>query len=106
VLPWIEALEYLSEVGPARIAAHNRRLVDALRRIVSDAGHEPLTGPGLESPPFLVFEPSGGRDAASLVDRLADQGVHVSLREGRVRVSPHVHNAPEDVERFRRALLR
>lgn len=104
VLPWIEALEYLSEVGPARIAAHNRLLVDALRRIASEAGHEPLSGAGLESPPFLVFSPGDGRAADRWVERLAGAGIHVSLREGRVRVSPHIHNDMEDVERFRRAL--
>ena len=38
--------------------------------------------------------------------RLAAHGVHVSLRGGCIRVSPHLYNTPEDVARLFAALDR
>lgn len=103
VLPWIAALEYLSQIGIERLAAHNRSLVSALRRAVMEAGHHVVTEEGTRSP-FLVFTPGTGQDAEALETRLRSAGVHVSLRHGRLRASPHVHNDLEDIARFRDAL--
>ena len=35
-----------------------------------------------------------------LIERLAADGIHVALRLGRIRISPHVYNDEEDVDRF------
>ena len=37
---------------------------------------------------------------ASLIERLAAEGVFVASRLGRMRISPHVYNDEEDVDRF------
>jgi selenocysteine lyase/cysteine desulfurase len=39
-----------------------------------------------------------------LVEGLASEGVYVASRLGRLRVSPHVYNDEEDVDRFVAAL--
>ena len=36
----------------------------------------------------------------TLIERLAAQGVFVAPRVGRMRISPHVYNDEEDVDRF------
>jgi selenocysteine lyase/cysteine desulfurase len=41
-----------------------------------------------------------GGAAAAVVERLAREGVHVALRLDRIRISPHVYNDEEDVDRF------
>ena len=35
-----------------------------------------------------------------LIERLAAKNVHVAPRVGRMRISPHVYNDEEDVDRF------
>jgi selenocysteine lyase/cysteine desulfurase len=37
---------------------------------------------------------------ARLIERLAVEQVHVASRVGRMRISPHVYNDEEDVDRF------
>ncbi len=44
------------------------------------------------------------RDAAGLYARLMETGVAVSLRDGRIRLSPHCYNDASDVRRFFAAL--
>ena len=41
-----------------------------------------------------------GRFYADLAERLAEEKVFVSVRGGSVRVSPHLYNTEEDVERL------
>ena len=41
-----------------------------------------------------------------LVEGLATEGIYVAARLGRLRISPHVFNDEEDVERFVAALGR
>lgn len=105
VLPWIAALEYLGDIGIERLAAHNRSLVSSLRRAVADAGYTVHSREGRSSP-FLVYSLPAGQDPAAHVERLRGEGIHVSVRKGRLRVSPHIHNDEEDVSRFRAALAR
>ena len=35
-----------------------------------------------------------------LIERLAAENIHVAPRVGRMRISPHVYNDEEDVDRF------
>jgi selenocysteine lyase/cysteine desulfurase len=35
-----------------------------------------------------------------LYDALKDEGIDVALREGNLRLSPHLHNRTEDIDRI------
>jgi selenocysteine lyase/cysteine desulfurase len=41
---------------------------------------------------------------AGLIERLAAESIYVAPRLGRMRISPHVYNDEEDVDRFVAAL--
>jgi selenocysteine lyase/cysteine desulfurase len=43
---------------------------------------------------------------ADLIAGLANQGIHVAARLGRMRISPHVFNDEADADRFVAALTR
>lgn len=105
LLPWIAAVEYLAELGIERISAHNAALVEALREAAAASGLSvPVRAGGAADSPMLLIE-GLERDAGSrLVARLRRRGIHVALREGRIRIAPHVHNVVEDVEKFATAL--
>lgn len=106
VLPWIASLDYLLEIGIDRLAAHNRALVECVRGVLGESGCRIVRVEGGEPPPLLFFAPRDGHDAEAFGARLKTEGIHVSVREGLLRVSPHVHNHPDDVERLRDALVR
>ena len=100
--PLIEGLdrsiELLEEAGVAAVAEHITSLLDRL-----DAG---LAALGCKVSPerdrrrgILVFEPAKG-DSDSLFGSLAEQGFVLALRGGRLRVSPHLYNTADEIDRL------
>ena len=86
------ALELLEEVGVGAIEAHDVALAARLRD-------------GLDLPPSrsaIVSVDAGPQGAA----RLADAGVRCATRAGRVRLSFHLYNDDDDVDRALAALRR
>jgi selenocysteine lyase/cysteine desulfurase len=53
----------------------------------------------LRAPHILCVSFAGGMPAG-LAERLAALGAHAAPRLGRLRISPHVYNDEEDVDRF------
>jgi selenocysteine lyase/cysteine desulfurase len=90
---------YLLEVTPRAIEAHVRALLDRLvaglpqgYRVVS------ALEPGMRSN-LLSIAASTPEATRSAFDRLAAAGVRTGFREGAIRVSPHVYNTPEEIDR-------
>ncbi len=91
-----ESLELLLDADPTRIRTHVLGLQDPLAawlaergvEVVSDARPERRSG-------IFSFRPA---DAAGANRALVRAGVGCVLREGAVRLSPHLYNQPEDVE--------
>jgi len=94
------ALELLLEVGAERIAARIRELLAVLdgelRALGCDTGPAPEHRAGI-----LTFLPRAG-DPRALYAWLSERDVSISLRRGRLRVSPHFYNRPEELERLLR----
>ncbi|HEX6040729.1 aminotransferase class V-fold PLP-dependent enzyme, partial [Longimicrobium sp.] len=92
-----ESAELLLEAGPGRIRTHVAGLLEPLAawmegrgiRVVRDPRPERRSG-------IFAFTMDGVADAYRALHRA---GVGCVLREGAVRLSPHLYNQPEDVER-------
>lgn len=100
-------LDYLLGVGVAATEARQRALQDRLVAALAGAPLRPLTR--LDGPhrgPMLFFELAGGADPDRLHAELGRAGVHVSLRSGRMRVSPGLWSEEADVDAFAAAVRR
>lgn len=85
-----QSLRVVEETGPAVIGAHDIALADRLR---SALDLEPAGS-------AIVSLPVSQRAAA----RVAEAGITTSSRDGRLRVSFHLYNTDEDVDRLLTAL--
>jgi len=94
----LAALDLVAGWGTPAIAAHVRGLTDRIAAAVAEWDVEVLPA-AVRSPHILGLRFPAGQ-AASLVDRLAAQGVFVSARRDIVRVSPHVYNTAAEADRF------
>lgn len=99
--PWTEAIEYLLAAEPAEVAAYDDALVGRLLDGLDENRFElvsPREGP--ERSTLVVLRPRKGHDAGWWEARLSAAGLDVALREGNLRISPHLHNSPEEIERL------
>jgi selenocysteine lyase/cysteine desulfurase len=96
-VPFTAALELLLELGIDEVAAHVDGLVvrllagidrDRFRLVSSDQVRSSL----------VVVEPLE-ETAGAVFERLAAAGVHVAHRRGRIRVSPHLYNTADEIDR-------
>lgn len=96
-LPYVAAarsLPLLEELGGvAAVGAHDRALAARFRKGVTElsGGYEPVPGDSA-----IVAVPGLGH----LVDRLREEGVSLSAREGNLRAAFHLYNTEEDVDRL------
>jgi selenocysteine lyase/cysteine desulfurase len=89
-----------AEAISARLAALTARMADGFRNTDVIVPETRVRAPHILSLSF----PEGPANA--LVKRLAEHNIHVAPRVGRMRVSPHVYNDEEDVDRFVDVLCR
>jgi selenocysteine lyase/cysteine desulfurase len=86
-------------------------VVDRLR-MLTDRIAEELRGAGIRAPdkrfraPHILSLAFAGGTATELVAALAQDGVYVAPRLGRMRISPHVYNDEADADRFVAALTK
>jgi selenocysteine lyase/cysteine desulfurase len=94
------SVELLLELGAGAIAAHLRRLQDRLiaglpERLRVNSSLEPRDRSG------ILFLTTGSREQDdALVKGLTAAAVIVARRGDGIRVSPHWHNTPADMDRF------
>ncbi len=91
---------FVSRIGPEVVLAHNRELIawlfDSLPAGLAPAS--PLDP--AKRGPYGCFVAETPELTAALHQKLLNEHVFVSLREGRIRVSPHLFNSSRDIERL------
>jgi selenocysteine lyase/cysteine desulfurase len=91
--------------GRDAISERQRMVTDLLAECAEGCGLRPIPR-ALRAPHILGLEPPAGMATADLVAALAEQGVYVAERGGRIRIGAHVFNDEEDVALFASALKR
>jgi kynureninase len=95
--------EILSEVGIERVAARNRALTERVVGGCRDAGFDlRIADEPRRSAIVMIRHP----DPPGAVDALDRDDIIVDHRPGHVRVSPHVYNTDDEIDRFVEALAR
>lgn len=98
------AMRQIAEWGVDEIAATLAPLVDRIADEAESRGWR--VPPKAHRAPHFIGITLPEPPAPDLADRLASGNVHVSLRDGRVRVSPYLFNSIEDVTALFAALDR
>ncbi len=93
------ALETLLEFGTDKVERHILNLTGQLTQIVQDIGGLSLYSPEMESERagIVTVQSSDGRDLAPVFERLQQQQIDISLREGKLRFSPHFYNTADEI---------
>jgi cysteine desulfurase/selenocysteine lyase len=99
-----ESLRILLDAGLSAVADRVRLLVQLLRKRLEEKGFEISTPADPERSAGIITASRPDRDTAALFAHLKQQGFICSLRENRLRISPHFYNTAEEAERFCAAL--
>lgn len=104
-VPWTVSLEHVLDLGVDRIGAYDQGLVERLIAGLDGAGLRVLSPRSPEERSTLVYftheDPARNQD---LHTQLADAGVDVAFRAGKLRASPHLYNDDADIDRLLGAL--
>lgn len=103
-MAWSASVEHLLEFGLARIEEHDQSLVERLVTGLPEA--MTLVSPrerALRSTLVLVRHADRDRTAA-IARELEVRGIDVAMRDGKLRLSPHLYNGAADIDRALEAL--
>lgn len=95
------SLEFVLRMKPETVTAHNRALMELMfERLPKDrcVAASPLDA--ARRGPYACFSGRTPEKSAELYKKLQAENVFVSLREGNLRVSPHVFNTERDIDRL------
>jgi selenocysteine lyase/cysteine desulfurase len=99
-----KSIGYLREIGVARVYEHNLRLADELLESLRRVDAQIVSPTSSKSRTSIVGFRLPGWRPENVVARLGEQGIVVSRRRDLVRVSPHLYNTSQDIERLAEAL--
>ncbi|MFL5339934.1 MAG: aminotransferase class V-fold PLP-dependent enzyme [Gemmataceae bacterium] len=94
------SLELLLGVGIANVRQRVEEVTDHLCDRAASAGLEVFSSRREGEKSGIVSLLTPGRDPQELVHRCRDAGIIVNNRSGRLRLSPHAYNTPEEIDRF------
>jgi selenocysteine lyase/cysteine desulfurase len=99
----IRSAQFLSEIGVPAVHAH---ITDLLRRLEDGLPRtfRRRAGPSRLAGPILSIEADDVGTVRAAYTRLREQRFRVSLRDDGIRVSPHIYNTEDDIDRFLSAL--
>ncbi|HEY2460027.1 MAG TPA: aminotransferase class V-fold PLP-dependent enzyme [Candidatus Acidoferrum sp.] len=95
------SLEFVLRLGPENVLAHTRRLTDLMfDRLPKDRCVPASPLDPAQRGNYGCFVARNREKTAALYEHLQKENVIVSLREGNIRVSPHMYNTERDIDRL------
>jgi len=91
---------FVVRVGPATVLEHNRALIAFLFDHLPEGCTPASPLDPAHRGPYGSFVARNRDETIALYQKLVRQNVFVSLREGRIRVSPHLFNSTQDISRL------
>jgi cysteine desulfurase/selenocysteine lyase len=93
--------DFVLRMGPETVAAHNRKLIDLLfERLPKDRCIPASPLDAARRGPYGCFTARTPEKTAELYEKLKKENIIVSLRQGNIRVSPHLFNTERDIDRL------
>jgi cysteine desulfurase/selenocysteine lyase len=95
------SLRFVLQFGPETVEAHNRKLIDFLfERLPKDRCVPASPLDSARRGPYGCFAARSPEKTAELYHKLTKEKIITSLREGNIRVSPHLFNTERDIDRL------
>ena len=93
--------DFVVRMGPETVAAHNRKLIDLMYERLPKDRCIPASPLEVDRRgPYGCLAARSQEKTVALYQKLRKENVIVSLREGNIRVSPHVYNTERDIDRL------
>lgn len=95
------SVEFVLQAGPETVYAHNSKLIDFMyQRLPKDRCVATSPIDSAERGPYGCFAARTPEKTAALYEKLRKENIITSLREGNIRVSPHLYNTERDIDRL------
>jgi cysteine desulfurase / selenocysteine lyase len=95
------SLQFVLQFAPEAVEAHNRKLIDFLfARLPKDRCVPTSPLDSARRGPYGCFAARSPEKTAELYQKLTKEKIITSLREGNIRVSPHLYNTERDIDRL------
>jgi cysteine desulfurase/selenocysteine lyase len=95
------SVDFVVRMGPQLVTAHNRKLIELLfERLPKDRYVLASPTDAARRGPYGCFAARSREKTMEVYQRLRKENVVVSLREGNIRVSPHLYNTERDIDRL------
>ncbi|HEV1995890.1 MAG TPA: aminotransferase class V-fold PLP-dependent enzyme [Candidatus Acidoferrum sp.] len=95
------SVDFVVRMGPELVAAHNRKLIELMfDRLPKDRFVPASPLDAARRGPYGCFAARSPEKTAEHYQHLRKENVVVSLREGNIRVSPHLYNTERDIDRL------
>ncbi|HUC55577.1 MAG TPA: aminotransferase class V-fold PLP-dependent enzyme [Candidatus Cybelea sp.] len=95
------SVDLVKRMGPELVQAHNRKLIDLMfERLPKDRFVPASPLDAARRGPYGCFAARSQEKTTEVYQHLRKENVVVSLREGNIRVSPHLYNSERDIDRL------